>query len=165
MAAPTSRQLGQPVLVENLGGVSGALGAQKVLSARADGYYLFQGSPNELILAPLRLAGCMLALGATLMSQGASAADYPSRPVMMMVLTPAASDAIAASAAPTSRQLGQPVLVENLGGVSGALGAQKVLSARADGYYLFQGSPNELILAPSPTPASSSRARTSNWCR
>ena len=28
----------------------------------------------------LRLAGCMLALGATLMSQGASAADYPSRP-------------------------------------------------------------------------------------
>ena len=51
MAAPTSRQLGQPVLVENLGGVSGALGAQKVLSARADGYYLFQGSPNELILA------------------------------------------------------------------------------------------------------------------
>ena len=77
-----------------------------------------------------------------------------------------ASDAIArVVAAPTSRQLGQPVLVENLGGVSGALGAQKVLSARADGYYLFQGSPNELILAPSPTPASSSRARTSNWCR
>ena len=99
----------------------------------------------------LRLAGCMLALGATLMSQGASAADYPSRPVMMMVPYPAggASDAIArVVAAPTSRQLGQPVLVENLGGVSGALGAQKVLSARADGYYLFQGSPNELILAP-----------------
>ena len=98
----------------------------------------------------LRLAGCMLALGATLMSQGASAADYPSRPVMMMVLPAGgASDAIArVVAAPTSRQLGQPVLVENLGGVSGALGAQKVLSARADGYYLFQGSPNELILAP-----------------
>ncbi|MFG0230706.1 tripartite tricarboxylate transporter substrate binding protein [Achromobacter sp. 413638] len=99
----------------------------------------------------LRLAGCMLALGATLMSQGASAADYPSRPVMIMVPYPAggASDAIArVVAAPTSRQLGQPVLVENLGGVSGALGAQKVLSARADGYYLFQGSPNELILAP-----------------
>ena len=96
----------------------------------------------------LRLAGCMLALGATLMSQGASAADYPP-PVMMMVPYPAggASDAIArVVAAPTSRQLGQPVLVENLGGV-GALGAQKVLSARADGY-LFQGSPNELILAP-----------------
>ena len=60
VAAPTSRQLGQPVLVENLGGVSGALGAQKVLSARADGYYLFQGSPNELILAPLANASVKL---------------------------------------------------------------------------------------------------------
>ena len=59
VAAPTSRQLGQPVLVENLGGVSGALGAQKVLSARADGY-LFQGSPNELILAPLANASVKL---------------------------------------------------------------------------------------------------------
>ena len=114
----------------------------------------------------LRLAGCMLALGATLMSQGASAADYPSRPVMMMVPYPPAARRTPSPASwrRPSRQLGQPVLVENLGGVSGALGAQKVLSARADGY-LFQGSPNELILAPSPTPASSSRARTSCWCR
>jgi tripartite-type tricarboxylate transporter receptor subunit TctC len=39
--------------VENLGGVSGALGAQKVLAAPADGYYLFQGSPNEVILSSL----------------------------------------------------------------------------------------------------------------
>jgi tripartite-type tricarboxylate transporter receptor subunit TctC len=41
------------VLVENLGGVSGAIAAQKVLSAPADGYYIFQGSPNEVILSPL----------------------------------------------------------------------------------------------------------------
>ena len=50
---PLSKALAQQVLVENLGGVSGALGAQKVLAAPADGHYLFQGSPNELILAPL----------------------------------------------------------------------------------------------------------------
>lgn len=67
---------------------------------------------------------------------------------------------------PLSKQLGQPVLVENLGGVSGALAAQKVLGAPADGYYLFQGSPNELILAPAiSTQPSSSRARTSASCR
>lgn len=104
----------------------------------------------------LRLAGCALALGAALLGQGAQAADYPSRPVMMMVPYPAggASDAIARVVAPpVSKQLGQPVLVENLGGVSGALGAQKVLTARPDGYYLFQGSPNELILAPIANPA------------
>lgn len=52
---PLSRAAGQTVLVENLGGVSGALGAQKVLQAPADGQYLYQGSPNELILAPLAL--------------------------------------------------------------------------------------------------------------
>ncbi|MCW0207362.1 MAG: tripartite tricarboxylate transporter substrate binding protein [Achromobacter sp.] len=109
-----------------------------------------------MLFNPLRLAGCALALGAALLGQGAQAADYPSRSVMMMVPYPAggASDAIARVVAPpVSKQLGQPVLVENLGGVSGALGAQKVLTARPDGYYLFQGSPNELILAPIANPA------------
>ncbi|MBO1014177.1 tripartite tricarboxylate transporter substrate binding protein [Achromobacter sp. SD115] len=104
----------------------------------------------------LRRASCALALGAALLGQGAQAADYPDRPVMMMVPYPAggASDSIArVVASPVSKQLGQPVLVENLGGVSGALGAQKVLGAKADGYYLFQGSPNELILSPIANPA------------
>ena len=41
------------VLIDNLAGAGGAIGAQKVLNAPADGYTLFQGSPNELILAPL----------------------------------------------------------------------------------------------------------------
>lgn len=80
------------------------------------------------------------------------AADpYPSKPVMLMVPYPAGglSDVIARVVnTPLSKQLGQPVLVENLGGVSGTLAAQKVLAAPSDGYYLFQGSPNELILAP-----------------
>ena len=50
---PLSKELGQTVLVENLGGVSGALGAQKVLTAPANGQNIYQGSPNEVILAPL----------------------------------------------------------------------------------------------------------------
>ena len=93
-----------------------------------------------MLLANLLLAGA------------AAAADpFPSKPVVMMVPYPAGglSDTIARLVNnPLSRQLGQPVPVENLGGVSGAIAAQKVLSAPADGYYLFQGSPNELILAP-----------------
>lgn len=51
--SPLGKELGQTVLVENLAGVSGAIGAQKVLSAPANGQYLYQGSPNEVILAPL----------------------------------------------------------------------------------------------------------------
>jgi tripartite-type tricarboxylate transporter receptor subunit TctC len=52
---PLAKALGQMVIVENLGGVSGALGAQKVLSLPADGHMIYQGSPNETILAPLAL--------------------------------------------------------------------------------------------------------------
>ena len=54
------KELGQQVLVENLGGVSGALAAQKVLGAPADGQYIFQGSPNEVILSPLANAAVKL---------------------------------------------------------------------------------------------------------
>lgn len=56
VAAPLAKALGQPTVVENLGGVSGALAANKVLSSPADGQLVFQGSPNELILAPLASA-------------------------------------------------------------------------------------------------------------
>lgn len=48
-------ELKQPVIIENLGGAGGAIAAQKVLNSPADGYTLLQGSPNELILAPLAI--------------------------------------------------------------------------------------------------------------
>lgn len=83
---------------------------------------------------------------------GASWAQvYLSKPVTLMVPYPAGglSDVIARRVnAPLGKALGQPVIVENVGGASGGIGAQKVLSAPSDGYMLFQGSPNELIFAP-----------------
>jgi tripartite-type tricarboxylate transporter receptor subunit TctC len=42
-------------IVENLGGASGSIAAQKVLNSPADGQIIYQGSPNELILAPLAM--------------------------------------------------------------------------------------------------------------
>ncbi|EFI60539.1 hypothetical protein CTS44_16103 [Comamonas thiooxydans] len=39
--------------MDNLGGVSGSLAAQKVLNAPADGHMIFLGSPNEVILSPM----------------------------------------------------------------------------------------------------------------
>ncbi|MBB6562046.1 tripartite-type tricarboxylate transporter receptor subunit TctC [Acidovorax soli] len=53
MQEPLAHQLGVPVVVENLGGAAGAIAANKVLAAAADGQQLFQGSPNELILSGL----------------------------------------------------------------------------------------------------------------
>jgi tripartite-type tricarboxylate transporter receptor subunit TctC len=51
-----AKHLGQPVIVENLGGASGSIAAQKVLNSPSDGQIIFQGSPNELILAPLAIS-------------------------------------------------------------------------------------------------------------
>ena len=84
-------------------------------------------------------------------TSSAHAQAFPNKPVTLMVPYPAGglSDVIARRVnAPLGKALGQPVLVENLGGASGGIGAQKVLSAPSDGYMLFQGSPNELIFAP-----------------
>ena len=90
-------------------------------------------------------------LSGLLLAGAACAQTYPSKPVTLMVPYPAGglSDVIARRVnAPLGKALGQPVIVENLGGASGGIGAQKVLSAPSDGYMLFQGSPNELIFAP-----------------
>jgi tripartite-type tricarboxylate transporter receptor subunit TctC len=94
-----------------------------------------------------------LALSAGLLigANSALAQAYPTKPVNLMVPYPAGgpSDAIARIFNnQLGKELGQQVLVENLGGVSGALAAQKVLAAPSDGYYIFQGSPNEVILSP-----------------
>ena len=82
----------------------------------------------------------------------ASFADvFPSRVVTLLVPYPAGgvSDVIARKVnVALGKALKQTVIVENVGGAGGAIGAQKVLAAPSDGYYLFQGSPNELILAP-----------------
>ncbi|WP_186332151.1 Bug family tripartite tricarboxylate transporter substrate binding protein [Bordetella genomosp. 13] len=56
-AEPLSRELGVPVVVENIGGATGAIAAQKMLNAPADGRILYQGSQNELILPPLTVPG------------------------------------------------------------------------------------------------------------
>ncbi|MEY4538034.1 MAG: hypothetical protein RL171_2185 [Pseudomonadota bacterium] len=87
----------------------------------------------------------------TLWVNAAQAQAFPSKPVTLMIPYPAGglSDVIARTVnVPLGKALGQPVLVDNLGGASGSIAAQKVLNAPSDGYLVFQGSPNELIFAP-----------------
>ncbi|WP_088282636.1 tripartite tricarboxylate transporter substrate binding protein [Ideonella sp. A 288] len=89
--------------------------------------------------------------GLLLAASAAVAQPLSAKPVNLMVPYPAGglSDAIARVVEkPLSKAVGQMVIVENVGGVGGAIGAQKVLGAPADGHYLYQGSPNELILSP-----------------
>ncbi|MDZ4356195.1 MAG: tripartite tricarboxylate transporter substrate binding protein [Variovorax sp.] len=76
---------------------------------------------------------------------------YPNKPVTVVVAYPAGGSVDAMARAlhvALGKQLGQPVLIENLGGGAGAIGAAKVVRARADGYTLLLGSVNEVVLAP-----------------
>ncbi len=103
-----------------------------------------------MIKTPFRRSLALMA-GLVFSAGAALAQGYPNKAVNLMVPYPAGgpSDAIARILFnPLGKELGQQVLVENLGGVSGAMGAQKVLAAPADGYFIFQGSPNEVILSP-----------------
>ncbi|MEY4864531.1 MAG: hypothetical protein RLZ51_2626 [Pseudomonadota bacterium] len=100
------------------------------------------------LLALLRLACLPLLL---VFAGGVAAQSFPSRTMSLMVPYPAGglSDVIARIVAPQlSKGIGQPVIVENLGGAGGSVAAQKVLNTAADGHVLYQGSPNELILTP-----------------
>ncbi len=109
-------------------------------------------TPNTLRRSAL-MAGLLSGLtsGLMLVSGAASAQALSNKPLNLMVPYPAGglSDVIARMVeAPLAKALGQMVIVENVGGVGGAIAAQKVLNAPTDGHYLYQGSPNELILAP-----------------
>jgi tripartite-type tricarboxylate transporter receptor subunit TctC len=73
-------------------------------------------------------------------AQAASAQDYPDRPITMIVPFAAGgpTDTVARLIAePMSRTLGQQVIVENVGGAGGTLGARRVAQADPDGYTLL----------------------------
>lgn len=96
----------------------------------------------------LRAASVALAGLAT---SAALAQAFPSKMISVVVPYPAggASDFVARLIQPEyQKQLGQQMLVENIGGVSGALGIQKVLGASADGHTQVLATPMELVLAP-----------------
>ena len=104
---------------------------------------------NSVVKTCFKIAS--VAFGALFLAGTVLAQTYPTKPVTLLVPYPAGglSDVIARTVNNTlSKNLGQPVIVDNLGGASGAIAAQKVLNSHSDGQIIFQGSPNELILAP-----------------
>ena len=83
------------------------------------------------------------------------AQDFPSRVIQLVVPYPAGgvSDFVARLIQPEyQRQLGQQVLLENVGGAGGALGLQRVLAAAPDGHTQVLASPTELVLTPMALP-------------
>lgn len=93
----------------------------------------------------------LAALATALTTGPGRAQSYPDRPITLVVPYPAGAsvDRIGrALALELGKRLGQPVVVDNVGGASGTLGAKKVLRASADGYTLLLGSVNDLMVGP-----------------
>ncbi|RDI28368.1 Bug family tripartite tricarboxylate transporter substrate binding protein [Pseudacidovorax intermedius] len=75
---------------------------------------------------------------------------YPNRPITLVVgYPPGGSTDLTgrAVADQLAKVLGVPVVVENLGGAGGTIGAQKVVRATPDGYTLLLGANNEIAIA------------------
>lgn len=98
-----------------------------------------------------RRALLISAVLAALAPLATSAAGYPEKPVTIVVPFPAGGGADAAMRAVQPRlaqELGTPLVIENVGGVGGALGAGRVAAASNDGYTLLAGSINDVVLVP-----------------
>jgi tripartite-type tricarboxylate transporter receptor subunit TctC len=79
----------------------------------------------------------------------AQSGPYPTRPITMLIGYPpgGSTDLTGRTVADElARLLKTTVVVENLGGAGGALAAQKLIAAPADGYTLMVGANNELII-------------------
>jgi len=82
---------------------------------------------------------------------GAAAADYPTRPIRIVVTyAPGGSTDVVARllSQPLGEALGQQVVVDNRGGAGGIIGTDIVAHAAADGYTLLFGTSAGLMINP-----------------
>jgi tripartite-type tricarboxylate transporter receptor subunit TctC len=82
-------------------------------------------------------------------AMSAAQAAYPDRPIRLIVPYPAggSSDIVGRSFAEhLERALGQPVVIENVGGAGGYNGALRAANSTPDGYTLLIGSGSELLI-------------------
>ena len=91
----------------------------------------------------------LFALGLAVLAPGLAAQSYPDRPVRIIVPFPpgGVTDIMTrAVAARLADDLGQPVVVENMPGASGSIGAAAAARAEPDGYTLLMGNISTLAI-------------------
>jgi tripartite-type tricarboxylate transporter receptor subunit TctC len=99
--------------------------------------------------SPPFIAALLASLMATAMAQPAGAQTYPSRTVHLVVsYAPGGTGDIVARliSDKLAAALGQPVVVENRPGASGAIGTQGVVTAAPDGHMLLLGQTAEVAI-------------------
>jgi tripartite-type tricarboxylate transporter receptor subunit TctC len=95
--------------------------------------------------------GVLAALGLVLAGLPATADDYPSRTIIMIVPYAAGgpSDVVARIMAEgMSKVLGQNIVIENVGGAGGTIGTARAAAAEPDGYTLLAASMGSHVSAP-----------------
>src|SRR6516162_6132800 len=96
--------------------------------------------------ALIAAAAALFAMSPALAQQDPSA-DYPNRPVKIIVSVPAGGGVDTVTrifAAGLQQHLGQPFVIENRGGAGGNLGAEAVYTAEPDGYTLLSSQPSPI---------------------
>jgi tripartite-type tricarboxylate transporter receptor subunit TctC len=104
---------------------------------------------RRLVIASAIAAASLFAGTAT--AQAPAATTYPSKPVRIVVpFAPGASTDILSrlAADELSRRLGQPFVVENIGGAGGTIGTAQVVNAKPDGYTLVAATPGPITVSP-----------------
>ncbi|MCJ0762372.1 Bug family tripartite tricarboxylate transporter substrate binding protein [Variovorax terrae] len=92
-----------------------------------------------------------LAVGALALASSCLAHAWPDRPVKLIVPAPAGGNMDVTAriyATSLSREIGQPVVVENKAGAGGSIGVQAMLNAPADGHTILFTSSNVLSEIP-----------------
>ena len=98
----------------------------------------------------LKAIRMMLALAACVLVPQAQAADYPDRPIHVIVPFEAGGsvDAVARLLADKMRDdLGQSMVIENRGGAGGLIAFEQVVRAKPDGYTILLGASSYIITA------------------
>ena len=105
----------------------------------------------------LRRAAVLGSLALLVSAPAAAQGDsYPNKPITIVIGYPpgGSTDLTGRTLAhELSKKLGVPVVIENVGGAGGAIGAQKVAHAAPDGYTLLVGANNEIAISRLVSPA------------
>ena len=106
---------------------------------------------EDTMLRKLMAALLAAAFSATAASAQDAAANYPNRPIKIIVCVPAGGGVDTVTrviAEGLEKELGQTVVVENRAGAAGNIGANVVFNSDPDGYTLLAAQPSPLTVNP-----------------
>ena len=108
-------------------------------------------SARAILRHPVVFAVCGIIAAAAAAGAQDSAANYPDHPIRVIVAVPAGGGVDTVTRIVTDRmrvELGQPLPVENKGGVAGSVAAEAVFNAAPDGYTLLASQPSPITTNP-----------------